>query len=236
MKITTRNWQQFQHYKDRSPPWIRLHRDLLDNYEFQCLPVASRALAPMLWLLASDNMDGVIDANPKKLAFRLRMSESELVDALKPLIDSGFFADASGVLADRVQVAVPETETETETETEAETEDAGAPPAGRSRRSPVARPDGVTPEVWRDWLTLRRTQKAPVTETVLRTFGREAEKAGITLQAAIETCCQRNWRGFQADWLRQEVKGSRHTKPTMGDAIRRSDELTRDWVPSEFRA
>lgn len=117
MKITPNGWGDFQHYKDRNPPWIRLHKKLLDNYEFQRLPVASRALAPMLWLLASESMDGEIDADPSKLAFRLRQPEAEIVDALKPLIQAGFFStddDASNALASRKQLAVPETEAETE--------------------------------------------------------------------------------------------------------------------------
>lgn len=115
VKIIPKNWRDFQHYKDRNPPWIRLHKGLLDNYEFQCLPVASRALAPMLWLLASDSIDGTIDAEPKKLSFRLRMDLAEVRDALKPLIDNGFFerADtASAVLAECLQAAVPEAEAE----------------------------------------------------------------------------------------------------------------------------
>jgi hypothetical protein len=76
----------------------------------------------MLWLLAAESKDtktGEIDASPDRLAFRLRMSEQEVRDALKPLIDNGFFfvvQDASSVLAEHKQVAVPETETETETE------------------------------------------------------------------------------------------------------------------------
>lgn len=117
MRLIPKNWRDFQHYKDRNPPWIRLHKGLLDNYEFQCLPVASRALAPMLWLLASDHMEGVIDADPKKLAFRLRMNADEVVSALQPLIDNGFFEvqhDASDVLAECLRDAVPETEAETE--------------------------------------------------------------------------------------------------------------------------
>jgi hypothetical protein len=108
MIIIPNNWGELQHYKDRSPPWIKLHKKLLDNYEFQCLPVASRALAPMLWLLASDHDRGEIDAAPKKLAFRLRMTEREVTDALKPLIDNGFFMDIqsdSNALADDKQPA-----------------------------------------------------------------------------------------------------------------------------------
>jgi hypothetical protein len=108
MKIVPKDWAQFQHYKDRCPSWIKLHRALLDDYEFQCLQVASRALAPMLWLLASESMTGEIDATPAKLSFRLRISEQEVIEALKPLIDIGFFVvvqGASNVLADCYQDA-----------------------------------------------------------------------------------------------------------------------------------
>jgi hypothetical protein len=115
MVIVPNNWAELQHYKDRSPPWIKLHKKLLDNFEFQSLPIASRALAPMLWLLASDHDRGEIDAAPKKLAFRLRMTEREVTDALKPLIDNGFFAPldgASGLLAGGKRDACLETEAE----------------------------------------------------------------------------------------------------------------------------
>lgn len=102
MLIIPNNWAELQHYKDRSPPWIKLHKKLLDNFEWHSLPVASRALAPMLWLLASEHDRGEIDAAPKKLAFRLRMSEREASEAVRPLIDNGFFLvvqDDSDVLA-----------------------------------------------------------------------------------------------------------------------------------------
>lgn len=119
MLIAPKNWGDFQHYKDRDPPWIKLHKKLLDNFDFQSLPVASRALAPMLWLLASEHENGLIDASPEKLAFRLRQSESSIKDALKPLIEKGFFSVVQGdssVLAGRKQDAMPEAEAEAEAE------------------------------------------------------------------------------------------------------------------------
>lgn len=91
MRLIPNRWADFQHYKDRAPPWIRLHRKLLDNKDFHRLPVESRALAPMLWLLASESVDGVIDATYDDLAFRLRISEVEVQAGLEPLIDRGFF-------------------------------------------------------------------------------------------------------------------------------------------------
>ena len=110
MQLKPKNWDIFQHYKDRCPPWIKLHRDLLNNRDYICLPLASKALAPLLWLLASESKDGVFDASTEELVFRLRMTESEVIDGVKPLIDKGFFVIASGVLAERKQVAIPERE------------------------------------------------------------------------------------------------------------------------------
>jgi hypothetical protein len=107
--LTPKNWKSFQHYKDRAPAWIKLHKALLDDYEFSCLPVASRALAPMLWLLASEYDDGKITASIDKLAFRLHMTRGDLADALSPLLEKGFF-DASEPLAERKQDACLEKE------------------------------------------------------------------------------------------------------------------------------
>jgi hypothetical protein len=113
-KITIKNWKQFQHYNKRNPPWIRLYRSLIDDYEFACLPDASRALAPMLWLLASEYPDGEITASRAAIAFRLHISEAKLESALKPLIDGGFIIDASNLLAGCYPNASLETERETE--------------------------------------------------------------------------------------------------------------------------
>ena len=110
MKLIPKNWKSFQHYKHRSPPWVKLHRSLLDDFDYQCLPVASRALAPMLWLLASESDDGTIEATREELAFRLRMGEKDFEDALKPLINKGFFKNDSKTLAKPKQSAVPEIE------------------------------------------------------------------------------------------------------------------------------
>lgn len=116
--LVVKNWDSFQHYKDRSPPWIKLHKGLLDDFDYQRLPLASRALAPMIWLLASESNDGAVEYNIEKLAFRLRTSVDEVEQGLTPLIDKGFLLVASNPLASAVHSACLETETETEIETE----------------------------------------------------------------------------------------------------------------------
>lgn len=59
----------------------------------------------------------------------------------------------------------------------------------------------IDPVVLRDFKQMRSKQKAPITETSIRGFIREAQKAGITLEDAIRTSTENSWRGFKADWL-----------------------------------
>lgn len=51
--ISVRNWERFQHYKDRDPPWVKLYRDLLTSESWvlgtdlsRVVQVASTLLAP----------------------------------------------------------------------------------------------------------------------------------------------------------------------------------------------
>jgi hypothetical protein len=128
--LRVKKWNEFQHYKGRNPPWIKLHKSFLDNAKFQRLPVDSRALAPMIWLLASESKDGTVDYDLADIGFRLRMSVLELEAAIVPLISGGFLEmerDASAVIAESKPDAMPETEAERETEAEAERE--GAQPS-----------------------------------------------------------------------------------------------------------
>jgi uncharacterized protein YdaU (DUF1376 family) len=68
----------------------------------------------------------------------------------------------------------------------------------------VAPPDGVTEMVWQDWLKLRKAKKAAVTQTAIDGIQREADKARVSLQTALETCCERGWTGFKAEWMQSQ--------------------------------
>jgi hypothetical protein len=71
-------------------------------------------------------------------------------------------------------------------------------------KNTVAPPFGVTDSVWQDWLKLRKAKKAAVTQTAIDGIQREADKAGVSLQVALETCCERGWTGFKADWMQSK--------------------------------
>lgn len=59
---------------------------------------------------------------------------------------------------------------------------------------------GIVGQLAEDFLKLRKAKNAPITETALKGFQREAAKAGISLSNAITIAIERNWRGFSASW------------------------------------
>jgi len=108
-----KKWRDFQHYKHRNPPWIRLHRSVLDDLDWHKLDGDAAKTLVMLWLIASENEGNLPSID--KLAFRLRLTETHLSSIISGL-SHWLERDASNALAPRLLRAVPETESETETE------------------------------------------------------------------------------------------------------------------------
>ncbi len=81
-------------------------------------------------------------------------------------------------------------------------------PKGKPKKAQAPEILDVDPQVLSDWKALRLAKRAPVTETAIAGIRREAGKAGITLQAAMEMSCERGWVGFKADWLRDRGGGA----------------------------
>lgn len=49
--IVVPNWAEFQHYRNRSPVWIKAYTALLDNPEWCTLTVAEQGILLNVWLL-----------------------------------------------------------------------------------------------------------------------------------------------------------------------------------------
>ena len=207
MILRPKNWSKCQHYKDRNPPWIKLHRDLLNDRDFMCLPIASKAIAPLLWLLASESKTGEFNANVIELAFRLRMTEKEVNDGLNPLISKGFFLDASGVLAECLQVAIPETETGTERETKTK----------KSKSITLELPDWLEEIHWKDFVEFRKFIKKPMTEKAKQLMLSKLQKIkdnGFDPILAMNTSIANNWSDIY------EPKSSVINKPVFDGRLR----------------
>lgn len=185
MQIKPKNWSHFQHYKDRCPPWIKLHRDLLNNRDFMRLPIASKALAPMLWLLASESKDGSFDGSLDELVFRLHITEKEYHDGIKPLIDKGFFVSDSEVLAPCLQDAIPERETERETKTE------------KKVATAIVLPDWMPLETWQAFLAMRKKMKRVPTDHAVDLLIKKLDRFranGQNVQSVLEKSITSNWQ------------------------------------------
>lgn len=61
--------------------------------------------------------------------------------------------------------------------------------------------------MWADFLQIRKAKRSPLTATALAGIEREAAKAGIGLQQALEVCCESGWAGFRADWFANRGQG-----------------------------
>ena len=111
-----KNWEKFQHYKDRRPPWIKLYRDLLDKRDFGLLSGDAAKHLIMLWLIASESDDGELPGIDD-LTYRLRITPQKMTKSISEL-SQWVESDASNTLAPCQQHACSETETERERETE----------------------------------------------------------------------------------------------------------------------
>lgn len=64
--------------------------------------------------------------------------------------------------------------------------------------------DGVDKKVARDWLTLRKAKRLPLTPTAWDTVKAEAEKVGMTAAESVKYAVDSNWAGFKASWVERE--------------------------------
>ena len=63
-------------------------------------------------------------------------------------------------------------------------------------------PEGVSSQVWETFLQQRKKARAVVTDTVIATIAKEAQKVNWTLEEALSECAARGWRGFKGDWVK----------------------------------
>jgi hypothetical protein len=144
-----KNWERFQHYKDRSPPWIKRHFEIMTSQDWVMLADASKLLMVICMLVASRN-EGKVPADPH---YFKRVAYLDKLPDFKPLLNCGFLenplADASEskqTIAD----ARPETETYS-----TETEDKKKPPTEVKKKIGL---DELSVDHVADWLSAQRVR------------------------------------------------------------------------------
>lgn len=76
------------------------------------------------------------------------------------------------------------------------------------RANVLEKPDSVSEQTWEDFKKIRAAKRSPLTETGLSKISKQAQLAGFTLEQALQTCCERGWQGFSADWVLGNARAS----------------------------
>ena len=111
--ISVKEWKKMQHYKERDPKWIKLYRDLLDDYQYGQLPDVAKGHLIGIFLLAAKLNNEIPDDS---VWIAQRIGAKEEVD-LDLLVNAGFLARNNGSinpLASCYQPAIAEAEAEAE--------------------------------------------------------------------------------------------------------------------------
>lgn len=232
--VAVKNYERFQHYKDRNPPWIKFYVALLDDYEFSRLQDASKMHLVGIWLLAS-KCENRVPADPEWIARRIGATDPV---NLQVLVDAGFLVRlrrASDVLADDKQSAMPETEAEAETKSEKKTNASHSGAARLEESAPTQPPAKPAPledemahgEFMKAMRKVCSGKREAVTEADMDTIGSIAKRM-----------FERNWTrrdiyraavGWRAKIDRGEVKhipaGSKFTLAKLYDADPAVDQM-----------
>ena len=76
-------------------------------------------------------------------------------------------------------------------------------PRTKNHIKTIPTPEGVSSDLWNDFLVYRKRLKAPVTDRVLARLVKEAELAKMPLSDVLETIIFKGWRSFEASWVQQ---------------------------------
>ena len=198
-------------------PWFRLYSEFAHDPKVQMLSEAmQRRYVMLLCLRCSEVLETLHET---EIAFQLRLSTEELDETKELFISKNFIdkhwnllnwdkrqfiSDSSTMRVAKHRNKKKQVSNADETlqkrqsnaiDTDTDTEQI------QKRTTSVATPSGVSDSVWQEFKTLRKAKKAPITQRAIDAITIEANKAGWTLEKALEECVVRGWQAFKADWV-----------------------------------
>lgn len=88
----------------------------------------------------------------------------------------------------------------------------------KKQETKINKPENVSISIWDDFLKHRKNVKAPLTATALKGITVEADKAGISLEECLTMMQTRGWRGFKAEWVKDQ-KGKSYNEINYGEGV-----------------
>jgi hypothetical protein len=183
-----------------------------------------------------------------EIAFQLRLSEAELIETKQLFINKNFIDkhwnllnwDKRQFVSDSSTMRVrkhrnnkkqpsndgetlqerPSNAIDTDTDTDKKQ-------IQRNKATIVATPIGVSDSVWQEFKSLRKAKKAPITQRAVDALTKEANKAGWTLEKALEECVVRGWQAFKADWVATKTNPADNIRTTVPPSTEPDPALTK---------
>ena len=198
-------------------PWFRLYSEFAHDPKILMLSEAmQRRYVMLMCLRCSETLETLHET---EIAFQLRLSEAELIETKNLFISKKFIDsqwnllnwDKRQFVSDSSTMRVAKHRQKKKQESNA-VETLQKQPSNaidtdtdknqiQKRTTVVATPEGVSDSVWQDFKSLRKAKKAPITQRAIDAITNEANKAGWTLEKALEECVVRGWQAFKADWV-----------------------------------
>lgn len=213
MTYSVKDWQRFQHYNNRNPPWIKLYKTILDDMEWAALSGDASKLLVECWLLASrlSTKEGLL-GGLDEICWHLRRPPEETAPLLEVLVASGFIL-ASNMLADCSQDASPRARVrDRDRDRGRDARENGKVKPKRKRATPTVLPD--------DWAPTdeHRTRAAELGVDL----GREAAKFRSHAEANAREAV--SWNAAFTTWL---LKAPEYRGPNGSGPRRASGALVR---------
>lgn len=189
MTIRIKNWGEHQHFKDRSPPWIKVHREIINDVEWHELSGDDAKLLISLWLIASEDkeLSGRLP-DIKNLCFRLRIKEIQLNQALIRL-SHWLIQDDISAISIGYQSDIPEKRRDRE-ETEKEVEKKAQAPE-------FILPDWIDQAHWDAWhMHPKRKTLKPEQKQLAVNQLQQWKDAGLDYGLALKNSATNNWQGL----------------------------------------
>lgn len=215
-------------------PWFRLYSEFAHDPKIQMLSEAmQRRYVMLMCLRCSETLETLHET---EIAFQLRLSTGELDETKQLFISKNFIDEQWNLLnwdkrqfvsdSSTMRVAkhrekkkqvsnVDETlqkRTSNAIDTDTDTEQI------QKRTTSVATPVGVSDSVWQEFKTLRKAKKAPITQRAIDAITSEANKAGWTLEKALEECVVRGWQAFKSDWVAPKANPADRVRLTVASS------------------
>jgi len=73
---------------------------------------------------------------------------------------------------------------------------------------------GVEERVAKDWMKVRKTKRATNTITAFNRLKSQIEKSGKDANECIKIAVERDWKGFEAEWLNNQQPQQTYNKPS----------------------